>query len=421
MDNSLLWLWLSLHFGEGTRLYRGLLDHFGSIERIYESDDIDALGCNILTDTQRSKLLDKNLSHAIEIRQWCIDNDISIITYADDLYPHSFTLLEDFPAVFYCLGNFPELEGEVAISIVGTRRMSVRGERMAFNLGYTLAKGGAYTVSGMALGIDATAQRGTLAAGGFTIAVLGSGINVIYPKANEDIYYKIAETGAIITEYPPNTPPNARNFPVRNRLISALGLGLVVVEGDENSGSMITARRAKKQKKDIFAVPGPGGEFLSAGPNKLIREGAIVVESAVDILEQYLDVYSCTLDLSAAKVLPKRKEYYKIASKYDDNRISSGENTFDPNHKRKKLGLFTRKKESSEEKNKVTVDFSLMTEDEKVVYDAMEEGKMITADHLTDLGYDVPALSVILLNLEINGFIDSNPGGFYVKKKISEE
>ena len=120
---------------------------------------------------------------------------------------------------------------------------------MAYSLGYSLAKGGAITVSGMALGIDGTSQMGTLAAGGTTIAVLGSGINIVYPKHNEELYQAIIYSGAVITEYPPNTPPNARNFPVRNRLISGLSLGVVVVEGDENSGSMITARRAIKPER----------------------------------------------------------------------------------------------------------------------------------------------------------------------------
>ena len=126
MDKSLVWLWLSLHFGEGTRIYNDLLAYFGTEEKIYDCDDSDMEMCDWLSDTQKSKLLDKNLSHAYEIQQWCDDNGVRIITYADGIYPDTLRLLDDFPAVLYCLGEFPDLRNKVIIGIVGTRRMSVR-------------------------------------------------------------------------------------------------------------------------------------------------------------------------------------------------------------------------------------------------------------------------------------------------------
>ncbi len=417
MDKSLIWLWLSLHFGEGTRIYNDLLAHFGSEEAIYDSDDYDVEPLDWLSDTQKSKLLDKNLNHAYEIEQWCDDNGVHILTYADSLYPDTLRLLEDFPAVLYYVGTFPDLRNKVVIGIVGTRRMSVRGEKMAYSLGYSLAKGGAITVSGMALGIDGTAQMGTIAAFGTTIAVLGSGINVIYPKHHEELYQTIIYSGAVVTEYPPNTPPNARNFPVRNRLISGLSLGVVVVEGDENSGSMITARRAIKQDRDLFAVPGPAGEFLSSGPNKLIKEGAIVCENAIDIFENYLEHYRDSINLVAAKLLPRsRREVYSVASSINEGRFfrrGSEEENLKP---KKRFNPFNRKTEEKKKEETVTVDLSMLTDEDKLVYNAMEKGKMMTEDSFLNLGLSVADISAALLNLEIYGLIEAKPGGFYVKK-----
>ncbi|MBQ9744445.1 MAG: DNA-processing protein DprA [Clostridia bacterium] len=420
MDKTILWLWLSLHLGEGTRIYRNLLDHFGTIEAIYQSDDGAIMACNLLDGTQKSKIYDKNLDHAIEVKRWCDENGVEIYTCDDDDFPGGLRRLDDFPAVIYCLGNLPELEGELTIGIVGTRRMSVRGEKMAYNLGYCLSKGGAFTVSGMALGIDGTAQRGTLDAGGVTIAVLGSGIDVIYPKANQYLYERIIENGAIITEYPPNTPPNAYHFPVRNRLISGLSQGVVVVEGSDHSGSMITARLAKKQKRKVFAVPGPGGQYLSLGPNKLIKDGAIVVDNAVDILEQFLDYYSCCINLTAAKILPRVKKLnsYKVASSFDENRFY--ENTPDKEEEgltKKVLNIFRRQNKNKEVDyiDPKKYDLSALTVDERKIYDAMDQGVMVTEENFIGFGYSISALSVIMFNLEMNGLIKGLPGGFYVK------
>ena len=423
MDKAFIWLWLSLHFGQGTRLYRTLLEHFGSVENIYDCIDDDLYGQNWLTDTQKAKLLNKNLKHALEVKQWCEDNDVKIITYADDNYPFLLRSLNDFPAVLYCLGNLPEFSDELVIGVVGTRKMTVRGEKMAFNLGYCLAKGGAYVVSGMAMGIDGTAQRGVLAAGGTTIAVLGSGINVIYPKYNENLYYAIAKTGAVITEYPPNTPPNSTHFPIRNRIISGLSHGVVVVEGDEFSGSMITAKKARLQNRDLFAVPGPAGEHFSSGPNSLIKTGALIAENAIDILEYYLDGYSQSVDIKSAKALPKTKrEIYKLNAAMEDGsfyRKSSDDKLYDMI---KKFTAFKRQKKEEEKKIskkqevKVEIDLSKLSEDERKVYNSLETGKMVTDDDIIKLGVPISDIGAIMLNLEINGLIDTKPGGFYVKK-----
>ncbi len=419
MDKKIFWLWISLHFGEGTQIYRLLLSHFGNEEKIYNCEDVDLVGINWLSESQKYKLLDKNLNHAYEIIEWCDENNVSVISYDSDFYPESLRKLADFPAVLYCYGNMPSFNDSLAIGIVGTRKMSSRGEKNAFTLGYQLSKGGAITVSGMALGIDCTAQRGTLSADGITVAVLGSGIDVIYPKANASLYYDIAKHGAILTEYPPSTPPNGRNFPVRNRIISGLCNGIVVVEGDENSGSMITARRAKKQGRDIFAVPGPAKEYLSAGPNSLLKDGAIVAEDAIDVLEQYLDKYRDIIDLSAAKEKAKAKRSafenesglrWGIFRKRESDNPTPDKNSF------KEFEGRYEKTNSGKSKANIKEILSGLDEDQLMVYNFMEEDKLMSAESFLELNLEISDIISLLSFLELNGAIEQRPGGLYLKR-----
>ena len=419
MDKTVFWLWISLHFGEGTQIYRLLLSHFGNEDKIYNCEDYDLVGIKWLSESQKYKLLDKNLTHAYEILEWCDENNVSIITYADDLYPDSLKKLVDFPALLYCYGKMPDFNDSLSIGIVGTRKMSSRGEKNAFTLGYQLSKGGAITVSGMALGIDCTAQMGTLSAGGITVAVLGSGIDVIYPKANASLYYEIAKNGAILTEYPPSTPPNGRNFPVRNRIISGLSNGIVVVEGDENSGSMITARRAKKQGRDIFAVPGPAKEYLSAGPNSLLKDGAIVAEDAIDILEQYLDKYRDIIDLSAAKEKAKARKF-----NYDNDtdtkrgffRKRGNENSTAGRNSFKEFEGRYEKAGSNHGAVDIKEILSGLDEDQMMVYNFMPEDKLMSAEDFLELNLEISNIIVLLSLLEIEGAIEQRPGGLYLKR-----
>jgi len=418
MDKTIFWLWISLHLGEGTQAYRLLLSYFGNEDKIYNCEDYDLLGVKWLSESQKFKLLDKNLSHAYEILEWCEDNGIDIISYADERYPDSLRKLDDFPAVLYCYGHMPDFNNNLSIGLVGTRKMSSRGEKNAFALGYQISRGGAITVSGMALGIDGTAQMGTLSANGVTVAVLGSGIDVIYPKANSFLYYEIAKSGAVITEYPPSTPPNARNFPVRNRIISGLSNGIVVIEGDENSGSMITARRAKKQGKDIFAVPGPAKEYLSAGPNSLLKDGAIVAEDALDVLEQYLDKYRDNIDLSAAKEKARAKKFtYNNESSLKRGLFRKKDNDGIP--ARKSFKEFESRYEIVDlNKDKVNIEeiLSELDDDQLKVYNFMPEDKLISAEDLLELGIEISDIIALLSMLEISGAVESRPGGFYLKR-----
>ena len=398
-----IWLWLSLHFGAGSSIYRKLYSHFGSTKAIYDCDDADVDAIDWLASHHKRKLLDKNLDHAHEVMDWCDYYGVDILTPSDMEYPNPLRVIDNYPAVLYCRGHLPNFEKQLCISVVGTRKLTMEGQRNAYNLGYGLAKGGALVVSGMARGIDSVAQKGALYAGGSSIAVLGCGIDVVYPKENVALMDKLARVGAVITEYPPNTPPNGTNFPIRNRLISGLSKATVVVEADVNSGALITARRALEQGRDLFAFPGPVNSYASKGTNRLISEGAKVATEAIDILEQYMDAYE--LDLSASKQRPNLSYANKVAS----NNFT--QESFYSNLKSPvgKVTTVAREKQT-------TFDASILDERERIVYDAMEFGVATSLDGISKIDLEVSELASILTMLEIKGAIECAPGGFYIKK-----
>lgn len=213
---------------------------------------------------------------------------IEIISIQDPLYPEGLRLLNDAPPLIYAKGRTELLKYPVSVSVVGSRNASVDGRKIASKIAYDLTQNNVLIVSGMARGIDAAAHKGAMYAlnkNGPTIAVLGTGADVAYPLENKDIYAQISKQGLIISEYPLGTEPQTQNFPRRNRIISALSAATLVVEASLNSGSLITARLALEQGKDVFAVPGSPLDGHSAGSNKLIKDGACLTECADDILE----------------------------------------------------------------------------------------------------------------------------------------
>lgn len=214
--------------------------------------------------------------------------NVQILLSEDEAYPQIFKQLYDTPPVIYARGQISLLNYPSAISIVGSRSASETGRKIASKIAYDLTQNDILVVSGMARGIDSAAHKGALYAKneqGSTIAVLGTGVDVPYPSENSELYKKICTQGVVISEYPLGTQPQAPNFPRRNRLVSALGSAVLVIEASENSGSLITARSALEQGREIFAVPGSPLDGRSSGANQLIREGAYLTESAEDIIQ----------------------------------------------------------------------------------------------------------------------------------------
>ena len=208
-----------------------------------------------------------------------------LVRYSDAAYPERLRAIPDPPPVLYVRGS-PEAAGRAAVGVVGSRAPSEYGREMTRLLCGGLASAGIAVVSGLARGIDGEAHETALSRGGGTVAVLGSGVDVLYPPEHGDLCRRIEERGAVLSEHPLGTRPLPHHFPARNRIISGLSLGVVVVEATERSGSLITARWALEQGREVFAVPGPAGASRSRGPHRLIREGAKLVENLADIIEE---------------------------------------------------------------------------------------------------------------------------------------
>jgi DNA processing protein len=261
-----------------------LLSHFGSPEAIFsakvdELANVKGIGIKLAEEIVNGY---KNISIEEEKRKIRKAN-AKIILLTDREYPMLLRAIPDPPLLLYLKGK---LEVMPALSIVGSRRPTHWGKDLAYKLAYELTKLGFVIVSGLARGIDTAAHKGALAANGNTIGVLGCGIDVVYPPENKSLFDEIVEKGAIITEFPCSTPPLAENFPRRNRIISGLTLGTVVVEAGEGSGALITANHALEQGREVFAVPGFPNHPLSRGTNMLIKEGAKLTEKVDDIIEE---------------------------------------------------------------------------------------------------------------------------------------
>ena len=281
------WVWLTTLPGLGQRTKLQLLEHFASPEEIYFAPEEELLLAEGVTKTQCALLVDKSLDRAEKVLEDCAKDGQFLLTMDDAAYPARLRNIYDPPLLLYGKGSLPLFDEEVAVTVVGTRSCTPYGVKAASELGYELAKQGALLVSGMAKGIDGAAMRGALQAGGFTAAVLGGGVDVVYPAENRRLYEDIAATGVLLSEYPPGTEPLPGHFPVRNRIISGLSLAALVVEAPVRSGALITAHAALDQGRDVFAVPGPIDAAASVGCNRLIRDGAGLAASGWDILSVY--------------------------------------------------------------------------------------------------------------------------------------
>ena len=289
------WLWLTTRTGLSPAGLQRVLEHFQTPQQVYYGDNGVYRAIPGLSQRAVRSLTDKDMSGVEEILGTCDRLGISILTFQDTGYPQRLREIHDPPLVLYYKGRLPDFDGEAAVAVVGARRPSSYGEKMAGKLGLELARGGALVVSGIAQGLDAAALRGALKGGGRVVSVLGNGIDVVYPRENRALYEDVAAAGCLISEYPPGTEPRGEHFPVRNRIISGLALGVVVVECALHSGTMTTARCALEQNRDVFAVPGNADAPLSAGSNRLIRQGAVLVTCGEDILEEYRGRYPLSL------------------------------------------------------------------------------------------------------------------------------
>ena len=278
------WLTLNQTPGLGNAAFCQLLSKFGSPEGVFNAK------LSQLREVVNDDIAQK-ISNGVDAEmiaptlKWLEKDNAHIVTFADSTYPQKLLEISNPPAVLYAIGNLHWLN-HPTIAMVGSRSATPQGEKNAEEFAKSLCEQGLCVISGMALGIDGAAHRGSLKANGATIAVVGTGLDIVYPARHRDLAHKIAERGLILSEFPLGTPSKAQNFPRRNRLISGLSLGCLVVEANIDSGSLITARLAAEQGREVFAIPGSIHSPVTKGCHQLIKQGAKLVESVQDILEE---------------------------------------------------------------------------------------------------------------------------------------
>lgn len=313
MANLKYWLWLTGRKGLAGQPLMRVLSHFGTPEQVYFADPGEYRLVEGLPGGAEASLRDKSLEGAERILGDCDRLGIHIMTMQDAGYPERLRAIHQPPLVLYWKGREVAFDEEAAVTIVGTRSCTPYGERMATRLAMDLTRAGALVVSGIAQGIDAAALRGALKAGGPVVSVLGNGIDVIYPRVHRALYEDVAAAGTLISEYPPGTEPTKASFPIRNRLLSGLAVGMIAVESGRFGGTLLTVDHALEQDREVFAVPGPADGEASEGTNRLIQEGAAkLILGAEDVICELVDRFPGRL--SGRRTMPEQVREQRLES-----------------------------------------------------------------------------------------------------------
>ena len=395
MDRRILWIWISNALKTDARKITYLYDGFESAEAIYSAGQEAYQMIDGLSQEDIAALCRKDLSKAEKILSYCNAMGAKVLTYEDTDYPYSLRKIFDPPYVLYVKGNILPWDRLLCIGVVGTRHATDYGKYAAEELSYAMAKEGVTIVSGMAAGIDSCGHRGALRAKMPTIAVLGCGIDVVYPASNAELEREIEQDGAVLTEYPPGTEPKGTNFPRRNRIISGLSQGVLVAEAPLKSGALITADCALSQGKDVFAVPGGIYTPSSSGCNMLISQGAKLVSCAADILEEY--------GMHIEKIHPPKKVFPEIQEEQPQKQAAD-EQASAPLKKPVRNVIH------------VTIEDPMyrdLAEEERNIIAVLIE-KTANCDELMEKTHiPAPKLLSTLTLLEIKGYINSLPGKHY--------
>jgi DNA processing protein len=361
------WLVLAQKPGVGPRTLADLLARFGDPSSILAADPDALAGAGVRASVIRR--LTAQAETAVDgTLRWAERDGAHILTWDDPCYPQLLRELPDAPCVLYVRGN-PQVLGDPQIAIVGTRNPTPGGRATTLELARELTTSGLTVVSGLALGIDGAAHEGALQAG-HTVAVLGTGADRVYPAVHRDLARRIAVDGALVTELPPGSPPRGSNFPRRNRIISGLSLGIVVTEATPGSGSLITARYAMEQGREVFAVPGSVRNPMARGCHALIRNGARLVESAQDVIEE---------------LAPLLRPLIKGQGSHLE--VGPHEAAAGPQ----------------------------LDADYRHLLDAMGHDPVSTDELIRRVGLPAQAVASMLLLLELQGYVSSHPGGRYCR------
>jgi len=368
-NRVLKWLALKHVNGIGNLLFKRLIDTFGSPENVFNAPESQLYRVDGITKELGRRIYHHKISEGIyKDLELAEKYNISLLTMADDNYPKLLLQIPDPPPVLYVYGTLNPNSHHIAI--VGSRNASQYGLKCAYRLSTGLVNQGFVIVSGMARGIDTASHQGAIEGKGQTIAVAGCGLGIVYPPENKMLFKQIALNGAVISEFPIQAKPEAYHFPIRNRIISGMSWGTIIVEAGKKSGSLITARLALEQNRQVFAVPGDINSFRSMGTNNLIKQGAKLIETIEDILEDLAPIFQFTPenDKESCHVKPEKRE------------------------------------ELLPEEQAV---MQLVSDTPMHIDDIMRTGTIALKD-----------LSAILLSLELKGYIDQHPGKLFSKREV---
>ena len=387
---------LNLIQGIGSKTVLFLIDTLGSAEAVLNATPQELDRIDELIPSIRKSLADKKLGSPLERELKLIEEyDCRVVTIYDEAYPPLLKEIDSPPLLLYVRGELIQ-EDAFSIAIVGSREAKDYGRRVSYQLAYQLAQRGITVISGFAKGIDTCAHRGALEANGRTLAVMGNGLSVTYPSGNNEMEEKIIESGALISEFPMGMKPRSENFPRRNRIISGLTLGTVVVEASNRSGALITARLASEQGREVYAVPGEIFSELSTGTHKLIDNGAKLISTVDDLLESLPHHLINQIPTASPNLRTEKNPEIEQSSSMTE----SGES----------------EKNTTTEKRVSTPSIPPdLTDDEKSVFNAIEvpSSHIDTIVRTTQL--PINQVSSVLLMLELKGIIQQLPGKQFTK------
>ena len=406
--NAKYWIWISLAIGFNNPKVGRLNKLYDDIAFFYSEGEREWLFCGVLSEKDRDSLLKTKLDLAEKVIARCNELGYSIISIDDKKFPQALLNIDVPPAVIYISGNLPDIDNRLTIGIVGTRRATKYGLDNSYKIAYALSKYGVATISGGALGIDCASHRGSLAADGVTVCVRGCGINCGYLKENAEMRHAITKRGAVISEYPPDEEPKRYYFPARNRIISALSDGILIIESGARSGSLITANLALEQGKEVFALLGNNSP-QNEGSNNRIKEGsAVPVTDFMDILNAFDNLYVTDESVDLNNISIEDIEAIPVKGKSPSrNKPKTFKNI---NNVEEKIENIV---DSCDNKIKHRTDLDLNTTTQ-MVYDYITNDPVHVDDMVKDLQLPVYKVLVALTELEIKHAVKALQGRRYI-------
>ena len=413
------WIWVATRSGVGDFNRRKLLGLYQTPERIFAADEAQLRSVVGLTEKGRESLLDKDLSGSEKILRQCTDKKIHVLTIQDAAYPGRLKNIPDPPVVLDYKGTLPEFDSIPVIGVVGTRSASPYGLTSAKRLGYQIASCGGAVVSGMASGVDGMAMKGALTAGGLVVGVLGCGADVVYPMSNRALFLDTERYGCILSEFPPETPPVGKNFPRRNRIISGLSCGILVVEAPEKSGALITARLAADQGRDVFTIPANIDNPAGKGSNQLLKDGAIPVENGWDVMSEYLAQFPELIRRAGmdVKLRAYPNEIRRAAEEAEKRSAKVAQKPKKPVSPKPPKKEETKKVIDNTE-NEPYIDLnkieSSLSADERAIVSCLKGGQRLVDDVIAESGLAAGSVLASLTLLEVKGIVRRLPGRMIV-------